>query len=50
MTGVMKAFGFTEAETVCLNAARSRAAGPYHLMTAQNPVYIFTLQRREGTV
>ena len=50
MTGVMKAFGFTEAETVCLNAARSRAAGPYHLMTAQNPVYIFTLQRREDAV
>lgn len=50
MTGVMKAFGFTEAEAVCLNAARSRAAGPYHLMTAQNPVYIFTLQRREDAV
>lgn len=50
MTGVMKAFGFTEAETVCLNAARSRAAGPYHLMTAQNPVYIFILQRREDAV
>lgn len=50
MTGVMKAFGFTEAEAVCLNAARSRAAGPYHLMTAQNPVYLFTLQRREGAV
>lgn len=50
MTGVMKDFGFTEADAVCLNAARSRAAGPYHLMTAQNPVYLFTLQRREGAV
>lgn len=50
MTGVMKDFGFTETDAVCLNAARSRAAGPYHLMTAQNPVYLFTLQRREGTV
>ena len=50
MTGVMKDFGFTEAEAVCLNAARSREAGPYHLMTAQNPVYLFTMQRREGAV
>ncbi len=50
MTGVMKDFGFTETDAVCLNAARSRTAGPYHLMTAQNPVYLFTLQRREGAV
>lgn len=50
MTGVMKDFGFTETDAVCLNAARSRAAGPYHLMTAQNPVYLFTLQRREDAV
>lgn len=49
MTALMKDFGFTEADAVCLNAARSRAAGPYNLMTAQNPVYLFTLQRREGT-
>lgn len=50
MTGIMKEFAFAETDAVCLNAARSRAAGPYHLMTAQNPVYIFTLQRREGAV
>lgn len=50
MTGIMKEFAFTETDAVCLNAARSRTAGPYHLMTAQNPVYLFTLQRREGAV
>lgn len=50
MTGIMKKFAFTETDAVCLNAARSRTAGPYHLMTAQNPVYLFTLQRREGAV
>lgn len=50
MTGIMKEFAFTETDAVCLNAARSRTAGPYHLMTAQNPVYLFTMRRREGTV
>lgn len=50
MTGIMKKFAFMEADAVCLNAARSRTAGPYHLMTAQNPVYLFTFQRREGAV
>lgn len=31
-------------ETVCLTVARDRQAGPYHLMTGQNPVYLFTFQ------
>ena len=35
------------AEAVSLTAARSRKAGPYHLMTGQNPVYLFTFQRKE---
>ncbi len=38
---------FPEGEVVCLSAARGREAGHYHLMAAQNPVYLFTLQRRK---
>ena len=34
-----------EDEAVALSAARSRAAGPYHLMAGQNPVTLFTFQR-----
>lgn len=35
---------FAEVETVCLNVARDKKAGPYHLMMGQNPVYIFTMR------
>ena len=44
LTACMKDFPFTETEVVSLSAARDRTAGKYHLMTAQNPVYIFTMQ------
>jgi len=39
-----KEFGFTEYETVSVNIARSRKLGHYHMMTAQNPVSVITLQ------
>ncbi len=39
-----KVFGFTEYETVSVNIARSRKLGRYHMMTAQNPVSVITLQ------
>ncbi len=39
-----KKFGFSYFEAVSLAAARSRKAGRYNLMMAQNPVYIFTMQ------
>lgn len=39
-----KYFGFTEYETVSVNIARSRKVGRYHMMTAQNPVSVITLQ------
>ena len=26
---------------------RGKKAGPYHLMTGQNPVYVFTMQSEE---
>ena len=37
---VIRDEGLIEEETVCINASKSRKAGRYHLMTAQNPVYI----------
>ena len=43
MSALSKDFGFTETEAVLLTAARDRKAGPYRLMTGQNPVYIFTM-------
>jgi len=50
MERIVREFSFTDAEITCLNVTRSRKAGAYHLMTAQNPVYLFTLQRREAAV
>lgn len=50
MNRAAKEFNFTEVDVACLNVSRGRTAGPYRLMTAQNPVYVFTLQRREGAV
>lgn len=44
LTACMKAFPFTETEVVSLSVARDRKAGSYHLMTGQNPIYIFTMQ------
>lgn len=44
LTAAMKEFPFTETEVVSLQVAQGRTAGAYHLMTAQNPVYIFTMQ------
>ena len=45
LTGVVRDFQFAEHEALCLTAARSRTAGNYHLMTGQNPVYLFTMQK-----
>lgn len=44
LTACMKEFPFTETEVVSLTVARDKKAGPYHLMTGQNPIYIFTMQ------
>ena len=48
MDQLIKEFHFTDTDVTCLNVSRARELGSYHLMTAQNPVYLFTLQRREG--
>lgn len=50
ITACMKDFGFEDAEVVSLTVARDRKAGPYHLMTGQNPIFIATLQHREERV
>ncbi len=37
-------FSFEETEAVSLSVARDKKLGRYHLMTGQNPIYIFTMQ------
>ena len=37
-----KAFSYSE--ICCVNVSRGRKMGRYHLMTAQNPVYIVAMQ------
>lgn len=44
LTACRAEFPFSETEVVCLQVARDKTAGAYHLMTGQNPVYIFTMQ------
>ena len=39
-----KKFGFRFFEAVSVSAARSRKAGRYNMMMAQNPVFVFTMQ------
>ena len=47
-TACMKDFTF--AECVQLQISKARPIGSYHLMTGQNPIYIFTLQNGEEPV
>ena len=44
LTACMKHFAFEETEVISMSVARNRKAGPYNLMTGQNPIYIFTMQ------
>lgn len=44
LTDYLKENNFTEKEAICMNVARDRKVGNYHLMTGQNPIYIFTFQ------
>lgn len=48
LTEIAKEFSFTEFDVVSISTARGREAGSYHLMTAQNPVYLFTFQGQGG--
>ena len=46
LTGIIDDFGFEEKEIVSMTVARSKKAGAYNLMSGQNPVYIFTMQKK----
>jgi len=48
LTTCIKEFSFTDVEVVSMTVARDRKAGKYHLMTGQNPIYIFTMQAGGG--
>ena len=45
LTELLGEFTGGETEIVSMTVARGRTAGRYHLMTGQNPIYIFTMQR-----
>lgn len=47
LTQCLSAFPFSQTETVLLNVSRDKQAGVYHLMLANNPVYIFTMQGKD---
>lgn len=44
LTACIKEFDFAETEVVSMQVARAQKAGSYHLMSGQNPIYIFTMQ------
>lgn len=44
LTSCVKEFPWLETEVVSMQVSFDKKAGPYHLMTAQNPIYIFTMQ------
>jgi len=48
LTGLLDEFGFEEKEIVSMTIARSKKAGSYNLMSGQNPIYIFTMQKKAG--
>lgn len=49
LTQCAKTSDWLEKQIVTLNVSKDRQVGMYHLMTAQNPITIFTLQAGEGT-
>lgn len=48
LTACLRRFPADRTEVLSLQAARGRTAGAYHLMTAQNPVYIFVMRGGEA--
>lgn len=46
----MKEYSFDIQDVISLNVSRSRVAGSYQLMAAQNPITIFTLQNTGGNL
>lgn len=44
LSACLREFPFSQTEVVSVTVARDKKVGNYHLMTGQNPVYIFTMQ------
>lgn len=44
LTACMQELPFARTEVVTLSVAKARELGAYHLMAAQNPIYIFTME------
>lgn len=44
---ILETHGFQESEIVQVSVAKSRTLGGYHMMTGQNPVYIFTMSNQD---
>lgn len=44
LTACMEAFPWKETEVISMQVALGKKTGSYHLMTGQNPIYIFTMQ------
>lgn len=44
LTACITQFDFAQTEVISMTVARNHKAGPYNLMTGQNPIYIFTMQ------
>ena len=44
LTACIKEFPWIDTEIISMQVAHDKKAGPYHLMTGQNPIYIFTMQ------
>ena len=47
MTEVLREFRVTEQEVIQISVSRAKTAGKYHLMQAENPVYLMSFQFRE---
>ncbi|MBR2742515.1 MAG: precorrin-6A reductase [Clostridia bacterium] len=46
LSAIIKEFGFSYSEAVCVNVSRAKTAGAHTLMAAENPVYIFTMNKK----
>lgn len=44
LTACQTRLPLSQTESLCISVAKSRKAGSYHLMTGQNPVYLFLFQ------
>ncbi|MCC6095810.1 MAG: precorrin-6y C5,15-methyltransferase (decarboxylating) subunit CbiE [Eubacterium sp.] len=41
---ILKKLPFAEPDIACISVAKSKKAGPYHMMMGQNPVYVITTE------